>query len=162
MLERFLPKKQESRHEVAQRRTEPLDLFEEFFGRRFGDFPGFLFAELPTHSPWGRGVPAVDVAETEDEITVKADLPGVKPEEVDVLLEENTLILKGERKHEHEEKKDNYRRVERSYGSFRRVIPLSAGVKSEAIKAQYKDGVLTITIPKDEAAKPKRIEITNS
>ena len=94
--------------------------------------------------------PAVDIAESEHELVVKADLPGVKPED---------LTIRGERKFEKKVDEKNYLRVERSYGSFARSFSLANTVNSEAIKADYKDGVLTLTIPKREEAKPKQIKV---
>ena len=103
--------------------------------------------------------PAVDIAESEHELVVKADLPGVKPEELDIRVENNILTIRGERKFEKKVDEKNYLRVERSYGSFARSFSLANTVNSEAIKADYKDGVLTLTIPKREEAKPKQIKV---
>jgi len=103
--------------------------------------------------------PAVDIHETEHELVVKADLPGVKPEELDVRVENNILTIRGERKFEKKVNEDNYLRVERSYGSFSRSFSLANTVNTEAIKADYKDGVLTLSIPKREEAKPKQIKV---
>ena len=103
--------------------------------------------------------PAVDIFEDEHELVVKADLPDVKPEELDIRVENNILTIRGERKFEKKVDEKNYLRVERSYGSFSRSFALANTVNSEAIKADYKDGVLTLTIPKREEAKPKRIKV---
>ena len=103
--------------------------------------------------------PAVDIHETEHELVVKADLPGVKPEELDVRVENNILTIRGERKFEKKVNEDNYLRVERSYGSFSRSFSLANTVNTEAIKADYSDGVLTLSIPKREEAKAKQIKV---
>lgn len=103
--------------------------------------------------------PAVDVYETDNELVVKAELPGVKKEDIEVSIKENSLCIRGEKKEEKEEKTETYHRVERTYGRFERVIGLPAGAKVESAKAEFKDGVLEIRIPKAESAKEKKIEI---
>ena len=103
--------------------------------------------------------PAVDIFETEHELVVKADLPDIKPEELDIRVENNILTIRGERKFEKKVDEKNYLRVERSYGTFARSFALANTVNSEAIKADYRDGVLTLTIPKREEAKPKHIKV---
>jgi HSP20 family protein len=103
--------------------------------------------------------PAVDIYETEHELVVKVDLPEIKPEELDIRVENNILTLRGERKFEKQVNEDNYLRVERSYGSFSRSFSLSHTVNTEAIKADYKNGVLTLSIPRREEAKPKQIKV---
>lgn len=125
------------------------ELMEEFWRSPFGGFSMFERAEYP----------AMDVIEGENEITVKAELPGLEAKDVDISLENNQLILKGEKKLESEEKKDNYHRIERSYGSFFRSVPMPVKVKQEGIKARFDKGILHITLPKDEAAKSRKIEI---
>ena len=103
--------------------------------------------------------PAVDIYETEHELVVKADLPEVDPKELDIRVENNLLTIRGERKFEKKVNEDNYLRVERAYGSFSRSFSLANSVNSEAIKADYLNGVLTLTIPKREEAKPKQIKV---
>jgi len=103
--------------------------------------------------------PAVDIYETEHELVVKADIPEIKPEELDIRVENNILTIRGERKFEEKVSENNYLRVERSYGSFSRSFSLSNTVNAEAIKADYKNGVLTLSIPKREEAKPKQIKV---
>jgi len=103
--------------------------------------------------------PAVDIYETEHELVVKADLPEVDPKELDIRVENNLLTIRGERKFEKKVNEDNYLRVERAYGSFSRSFSLANTVNSEAIKADYLNGVLTLTIPKREEAKPKQIKV---
>ena len=103
--------------------------------------------------------PAVDIYETEHELVVKADLPEVDPKGLDIRVENNILTLRGERKFESKVSEDKYLRVERTYGSFSRSFALANTVNTEAIKADYHDGVLTLSVPKREEAKPKQIKI---
>jgi HSP20 family protein len=120
-----------------------------------------LFSE-PATRPWS---PSVDIYETENELVVKADLPDVDPKNVGIQLENGTLTLKGERKFEEQKNGEKgYHRIERSYGSFVRAFSLPDTVDGEKVKADYKSGVLTITLPKKEVAKPKsiNIEVTNN
>jgi len=120
-------------------------------------------------SPWGelsraqqflRGWnPAVDLYEDKDSVFVKAELPGLKKEDIDVSLEDGVLTISGERKSEEKVEGKEACRSERFYGQFRRSITLSSEVKADQVTAAYKDGVLTVTLPKVEAAKPKQIEV---
>jgi len=103
--------------------------------------------------------PAVDIYETEHELVVKADLPEVDPKDLDIRVENHLLTIRGERKFEKKLNEDNYLRVERSYGSFARSFTLANTVNAEAIQAEYRNGVLTLTIPKREEAKPKQIKV---
>jgi len=123
-------------------------LFTDFFGRTSQD---------QNLTPWA---PAVDIFEAEHELVVKADLPDIKPEELDIRVENNILTIRGERKFEKKVDEKNYLRVERSYGSFARSFSLANTVNTEAIKGDYKDGVLTLSIPKREEAKPKQIKVS--
>jgi HSP20 family protein len=104
--------------------------------------------------------PVVDVSETSDEVVVKAEMPGMSKDDIDISVEDNQLILSGEKRQEQEEKDASYYRVERSYGSFRRIFTLPARVDVAAVKASYQDGILTVRVPKAEAAKAKKIEIS--
>jgi HSP20 family protein len=115
-----------------------------------------------TEEDWALGgswAPAVDIYEQDGNIVLKAELPGVDAKEVDIRLENNVLTLRGERKLDGEVKRENYHRVERSYGSFTRSFTLPTVVDQEKIKAEYRDGVLRVTLPKREEAKPKQISI---
>ncbi len=133
------------------RRTSPdaqlNRLFTDFFGRAMQE------QNLTTWAP------AVDIYEGENELVVKADLPDVKPEDLDIRVENNILTIRGERKFEKKAEEKNYLRVERAYGSFARSFSLANTVNTEAIKADYKDGVLTLNVPKREEAKPKQIKV---
>jgi HSP20 family protein len=105
-------------------------------------------------------VPAVDVFENaQHELVLKADLPGVKKEEIDLKVENNTLTIRGERKREAEVKEEGYHRVERTSGAFARSFTLPQTVSAEGIKAEFKDGVLTVTLPAREEAKPRQVQI---
>ena len=103
--------------------------------------------------------PAVDIYETEHKLVVKADLPEVDPKDLDIRVENNILTIRGERKFEKKVSEENYLRVERAYGSFTRSFTLANTVNAEAIKADYQNGVLTLSIPKREEAKPKQIKV---
>ena len=107
----------------------------------------------------GEWLPSLDVSETKADFVVKAELPGVDPNEIDISLTEGVLTVKGEKKQEREEKEEGYHLVERSYGSFIRSLRLPREVQNEKINASYKDGVLRITLPKTEQAKKKEIKI---
>ena len=141
-----------------------ISRFEPFRGLSLQDQFNRLFNESFDRS-WDEAslttwAPAVDIFETEQELVVKADLPDIKPEELDIRVENNILTIRGERKFEKKVEEKNYLRVERSYGSFSRSFSLANTVKTEAIKAEYKNGVLTLTVPKREEAKPKQIKVS--
>jgi HSP20 family protein len=123
--------------------------------RVIGDLVGRT-GEESNLTPWA---PAVDIYETEHELVVKADLPDVNLQDLDIHVENNILTIRGERKFENKVKEENYLRMERSYGSFSRTFSLANSVNSEAIKADYQNGVLTLSIPKREEAKPKQIKV---
>lgn len=107
----------------------------------------------------GRWAPAVDVVDSKDRITVKADLPGLKKEDIDISLHDNVLTIKGEKKQESKVNEDDFVRTERFYGTFQRSINLGAEVDTAKANADFKDGVLQLTLPKREEAKPKQIKI---
>ena len=104
-------------------------------------------------------LPSVDVSETKNDIVVKAELPEMDPKDIDITLSDAHLMIKGQKKHEKEEKDEDYHFVERSYGSFVRAVHLPKQVKNEKISASYKNGVLTIVLPKSEEAKTKEVKI---
>lgn len=144
---------------VMQRLADDMDnLFSQFGFGRMGLRP-MLGREWTEMEPaW---TPQVDVSQKEDRIVVRADLPGVKKEDVHVDVENDMLTIRGERRDEREEKEKGYYRSERSYGSFYRALPLPEGVDPNRCEATYKDGVLEINVPtpKREEAKGRRIEI---
>src|ERR1700760_2417078 len=104
--------------------------------------------------------PAVDIHENEHQLVVNADLPGVEAKALDIRIENNILTIRGERRFEKKVNEDNYLRVERAYGSFSRSFSLSNTVNPDGIKADYQNGVLSLTVPKREEAKPKQIKVT--
>ncbi|KPK67267.1 hypothetical protein AMJ87_13620 [candidate division WOR_3 bacterium SM23_60] len=121
-------------------------LFKSFFGQASEEREGF----------WA---PIVDIEEDNENILVNAELPGMKRDDIKVSVHGNTLSISGERKHEAETKDKTLHRIERSYGKFVRTISLPTDVKADKIKATYKDGVLTVSLPKPESAKPKQIDV---
>jgi len=108
----------------------------------------------------GQWAPSVDIFEHEGSLVLRAELPGIEPKDVDVHVENNVLTLRGERKFESEVKREKYHRVERAYGTFSRSFTLPNVVDTEKIKADYKDGVLQVTLPQREEAKPKQIQVS--
>ena len=123
--------------------------------RLFQDSLSRLFSE-PASRPWS---PAVDIFENENSLILKADLPDIDPKTVGIQLENGTLTLKGERKFEHQDNNRGFHRIERSYGSFVRAFSLPDTVDGDNVKADYKNGVLTVTLAKKEVAKPKTINV---
>ena len=103
--------------------------------------------------------PSVDIFENDNDVVVKAELPGMDPKDIDVRLENNVLMLKGERRFEKETKEENYHRIEREYGTFTRSFAMPAAINGDKVTAEYKDGVLKIVLPKKEEIKPKPIKI---
>ena len=134
-----------------------LNILQDRLNRLFDDAGrGWRSDEPAATTTWS---PAVDIFETEGEIVVKAELPGVDRKDISLHLENNILTLKGERRFEKETKEENYHRIERSYGGFSRAFSIPAIVDEEKIRADYTDGVLKIALPKKEQAKPKQIKI---
>jgi HSP20 family protein len=147
MFRRFLPDLKKNSLQT-QRPTSMADMLEDFWKHPFEFMP---FRDLH--------YPAVDISENDEKITVKAELPGMDPKDVDLSLENDRLIIRGEKKFEDEEKKDNYHRMERSYGSFSRTIALPSPVQPDNIKAKFKKGVLTVTLDKAPEERGKKIQI---
>jgi HSP20 family protein len=104
-------------------------------------------------------LPAVDVFDTKEAVVLKAELAGMKPDDIQIEVEDNVLTIKGERRFEEKVEQDRYYRVERRFGSFQRSLALPQGVKADDIQAGYEDGILTVRVPKAEEEKPQRIEI---
>ena len=121
-------------------------LWNEWFGGNGGDGSRVL-------------KPAVDVSETEHAIAISFDLPGLKKDEVSIVVEDGVLSVSGEKKFEEETKDKTWHRIERSYGRFHRALTLPAGVDADKAEARFEDGVLTVELPKNEAAKPKKISV---
>jgi len=131
---------------------ETTNFFEDFFN------------DFPLAGPLNRGVegwmPAVDILEKDGTLILRAELPGVNEKEIDLKLDGQVLTLKGERKLEHEEKEGDFHRIERSYGSFSRSFTLPETVDREKISAEYKNGILTVTIPQKPEVKPREIPVS--
>ncbi len=125
-------------------------LFNDTFARAFGD------QQEVSPRAW---VPPVDIYETGDSLVLKAELPGINPDDVEIRVEDSTLYLKGERKFEKEVKEENLHRVERSYGTFTRSFALPNSIDADKVKAEYQNGILTLTMAKREEAKPRSIKI---
>ena len=124
---------------------------------------GAPLAELAGDSqPLSGWTPALDVYEDKDNVTVKAELPGLKREEIEVSLHDGTLSISGERKGEEKHQDAEVYRAERFFGKFQRTVTLPTPVAADKVKAQYKDGILTVTLPKTEEAKPKQIDVSVS
>jgi HSP20 family protein len=119
----------------------------------------FTYPDLGETEFFGNWLPAVDIREDKDKLVVKAEIPGMKKEDINVSVHENTLVLSGEKKCEEEEKNGETYRSERCYGRFQRSIALPWSVDTGKIDAQYRDGVLTVMLPKSEQAKPKQIDV---
>jgi HSP20 family protein len=132
--------------------VSPFDVFNQAFNQ-------FLRTEGDTQESTRAWAPAVDILETPEAYEVKAELPGIPKEDVHISVENNILTLKGERKFEKDESKENYHRIERTYGAFARSFNLPTRVDHDRVQARFDNGVLTISVPKAAEAKPKRIEI---
>ncbi len=139
--------------EISSIQSEMNRLFNSFF-----DTP--TAASGNGAAPARRWIPAMDLAETEGEFVLKADLPGLSEGDVSIELEDNVLTVSGERKAEHEERKEAYYRVERSFGRFSRSLTLPEGVDADAVRASFDHGVLEIHIPKPEAKQPRKVAIS--
>jgi HSP20 family protein len=126
---------------------------------RFFDDPFFRLGRLADDSEMGMWNPAVDLYEKDDHYMIKAELPGVDKNDIKIDLKDRRLTLSGERSYDNEVKEENYYRRERSYGKFQRAFTLPEDVDSEKIKAEYKDGVLQIEVPKPEEKKAKKVTI---
>ncbi len=146
-IARFEPFSAASLHDDVER------LLRETFGRGLGHADG------PAVTAAGAFGPALDVEESDDAFTIHVELPGVASDDVDVSLEENVLTISGERRFYDDREADGFRRVERSFGRFHRAIRLPDRVDAAGVKAVQRDGVLTVTAPKSEEAKPRRIAV---
>jgi HSP20 family protein len=140
-------------------RLEPfrgLSTLQDQFNRLFTE----SFRNHSEESALTTWAPAVDIYETPNELVVKADLPDVNEKDIDVRVENNLLTIRGERKFEKSVSEENFLRVERTYGAFSRSFSLPNTVNAEAIGAEYKNGVLTVTLPKREESKPRQVKVT--
>jgi HSP20 family protein len=138
-------------------RWEParrLETFQSDIDRVFDAF----FGARPANGA-GQWVPAMDLAETDDHLVLKADLPGLDKDDVEIEVSDGVLTISGERKTEHTEREDGYHRVERAYGSFSRSLSLPDGIDAEQVKADFDKGVLEVRIPKPAERRPHRVQI---
>jgi HSP20 family protein len=144
---------------MALVRWEPareLDTLQGEVNRLFDTFFG-----APANGRSRRWVPAMDLVETEDALILRADLPGLERDDVNIEIKDRVLTVSGERKSEHEEKADGFHRVERAYGGFARSLTLPEGVVADKIEANFDKGVLEVRIPKPEETQPHKVEIAN-
>lgn len=163
-IKNILPWKKDGR-QVAVRKDDQFGEMHRQMQTMFDDF----FQGFGAISPWGRNgdsglsgslfYPRVDVSETSKEVKITADLPGMDEKDLDISLTREALTIKGERKTEREAKDKDFHRVERSYGSFQRVIPLPCAIDEKKVEASVKNGVLSITLPKSEETMRERRQI---
>ncbi len=164
MAERSIVTRKPSAIENRSVESDPFLVMQRRMNGLFGEFMG-TSSSLLTYEEMGASfTPRVDVEEDEKEIRVTAELPGMDAKDIDISIHRDVLTLRGEKSSEHEEKKGQYHRIERSYGSFERQIPLGVEVISVKVSAEYKNGVLIVTLPKPavEAARTRRIEVKSA
>jgi HSP20 family protein len=140
------------RHRLVDLRSDIDSIFDEFFGRN-------MDSEI---EPWGAVIsssPDIDMEENDREIIVKAEIPGLEPNDFQISLDDNALIIKGEKREEKKEERKNYHMTERRYGSFYRSIPLPSEVDSNKVKASYNKGILEVSLPKSKPHKAKKITV---
>jgi len=145
-----MPDKKMSRWEPFRELVSLRDDMDRLFSTFFGGFP---------EEVEGFWSPVIDIEEDDDNYFVKAEIPGMKKEDVKISVRGNALSVSGERKQESETKNKTFHRIEQSYGKFMRTITLPSEIDTERVKATYKDGILTVTLPKPEATRPKEIEV---
>jgi HSP20 family protein len=138
--------------------TRDLDTLQTDVNRVFDAF----FGDRAANGRARRWVPAIDLVETDEHFVLRADLPGMGEDDINIELEDGMLTVSGERKSEHESKNEGYYRVERAFGGFSRSLTLPKGIDPEAVSANFDRGVLEVRIPKPEERKPRRIEISNA
>ncbi len=141
-----MPTRRESETPVMAIQNEMNRMFDQFFSDPFTLLPLSSMRNITDF------LPRIDVSETDQAMQVTAELPGMQEKDIQIALENEALVISGEKKNDLEEKGKNYHRIERNYGSFQRVIPLVSEVEAEKVEAVFKNGVLTITLPKTPAA----------
>jgi HSP20 family protein len=135
--------------------TRDLDALQTDVNRVFDAF----FGDRPANGIARRWVPAIDLVETEEHFVLKVDLPGLEKDDVDIEVKDGLLTVSGERKAQHEERKDGYHRIERAYGAFSRSLTLPQGIAADQVQADFDKGVLEVRIPKPAERKPHRVQI---
>jgi len=134
-----------------------LASMQDRLNRFFDDFTRRADDDVMTRGDW---LPPVDIFQnSKDEVVLKAELPGLRREDIDLRVENNTLTIKGERRQEQEVANERYHRIERAYGAFSRSFSLPAAIDTEQVRADYRDGVLTVTMPLREESKPRQIQV---
>ena len=156
MVKNLIPWKRKS-EELSPLREEEQPF--EVLHRQMNDLFDNFFSGFGSPRGWPVDSPRFEVSETDDEIRVKAELPGMDEKDIEVNLDESYLTIRGEKKAEREEKKRSYVLSEVSYGQFHRTFPLPSGIERDKVKARFKKGVLTLTLPKSETAKEQRKQI---
>ena len=151
MFRRYLPAERRGALETPQRTKSVFDLIDDLWRSPLETSLAQTMGQME--------YPALNVSEDEKNITVEAELPGMESKDIDISLQNNMLVLQGEKRFEDEKKEGNYHRIERSYGSFSRTIPLSSSVDEDKVKASFKKGVLTVTLPKQGVEQGKKISI---
>ena len=144
---------------MAPVRWDPARQFDTFQFDIDRVFDAFFGARTPNRTAQ-RWVPAMDLAETDDHLVLRADLPGLDKDDVKIEIKDGVLTLSGERKAEHEERRDGYHRVERAYGGFSRSLSLPQGIDADQVQADFDKGVLEVRIPKPAERKPHRVQIS--
>ena len=142
---------------MSKFRSEIDQLFDQFFSDPFG-----FGLRTPSEGWAGTWVPTLDISESENEVTIRAEIPGVDPEDLDISVSGDYLTLSGEKKEETEEEEENFYRSERRFGQFRRQVALPSFVDKEDVSAEYKNGILVIKLKKTAEAKPRRIPVNVS
>ena len=155
----IVPSRRSEERSLAQRGGDPFSYLRNQINRVFDDFWGESWLEPRREAGAAAFWPQVDVTETDKEIKVSAEIPGVEPKDIDLSVEDGMLTIKGEKKYEREEKEKGQYRMERSYGSFERAIELPAEVDESKAKAEFKKGVLRLTLPKKPGAPSRRKKI---
>jgi HSP20 family protein len=159
-IKNLVPWKKNNGDIQVRRDADPFNAFHQEMDRLFDNFFGSGFGLTPSRhgfmAGFGEFNPQVDVTENDKEVKVTAELPGLEDKDIEVSLSHDVLTISGEKKNEKEDKGDNYYHMERSYGSFQRSIPLPAEVEADKVEAEFKNGVLNITLPKTTTAQNRK------
>ncbi len=155
----ILPRKAKTQQAALAQRP-PADVFRSELDRFVERFFGEPFGETPFAAGWASGfTPALDVVESENEVTLRAELPGLDPADIDIQVSGDVLTISGEKRQQSEESKENWYRAERRFGQFRRVLALPSQVDADKVSAEYDRGVLTVHLPRSAEARPRHIQV---